>query len=64
MKKQFIIVAFDNADDSYIVDDLNKLIEEMYSVELGYGKSIELVRQWFMNNHKVFEITGEVKEIN
>jgi hypothetical protein len=64
MKRQFIVVSNDDTSFNYIVNDLNGLIEEMYSVELADGESIELVRKWFMDNHKVFEVIGEVREIN
>ena len=64
MKRQFIVVSNDDTSFNYIVNDLNGLIEEMYSVELANGESIERVRKWFMDTHKVFEVIGEAREIN
>ena len=64
MKKQFIVVAFDNAEDCYVVEDLLMLINEMYEVELMNGKSFDEVSEMFYSYHKVFEVNGEVKELN
>lgn len=64
MKKQFLVFDLFDTPNYYIVDDLNSLITEMYECELGYGETLETVTEWFNNNHKVFEVIGEIKEMN
>ena len=64
MKKQFIVVAIDNAEDCYVVDNLKTLISDMYEAELLNGITFNSVTHMFFSYHKVFEINGEVKELN
>ena len=64
MKKQFLVIDVFDTPNYYIVDDLDSLINEMYEVELLNGKSFETVSGWFNDNHKVFEVNGEIKEMN
>ena len=61
--KKYLVVAFENADDSYIVEDLNGLIKEMYEHELNY-EPFSAVHKKFFSYHKVFEIEGTIKELN
>ena len=61
MKTQFLVI--NKYDESYIVDDLDALKSEMYECELLEGKDLETVKGWFFENHKVFEIKGEYKEL-
>ena len=61
--KKYLVVCFDDANDSYIVEDLNSLINEMYEPELE-RESYESVSKKFYSYHKVFEIEGEIKELN
>jgi hypothetical protein len=62
MKKQFVAIE-KSGDFNYIVDDLNDLINEMYECELSNGESFETVKQWFFENHIVFESDSEIKEV-
>ena len=57
MKKQFIVIE-EGTGDFFIVDDLRKLIVEMY--EEYTGKTEES----FYRIHKVIEVIGEIKELN
>jgi hypothetical protein len=61
--KKYLVVCFDDVNDSYIVEDLNGLINEMYESELE-RESFESVSEKFYSFHKVFEIEGEIKELN
>jgi len=57
MKKQFIVIE-EGTSDYYIVDDLKKLITEMY------GEYNDKNEDSFYNVHKVIEVIGEIKELN
>jgi hypothetical protein len=63
MKKQFLVIYLNDVSFSYIVDNLDDLINEMYEVELLNGEPIEVVHNWFNDNHKVFQINGEIVEL-
>ena len=62
--KQYLVIAFNDANDSYIVEDLLSLINEMYEVELMNGKTFDEVSNMFYSYHKVYEIDGTIKELN
>lgn len=62
--KKYLVVCFDDANDSYVVNDLDSLINEMYVCELNEGESIDEVNNKFYAHHKVFEINGEIIELN
>ena len=64
MKKQFLVIDVFDTPNYYIVDDLDSLINEMYEVDLLNGESFETVSKWFNKNHRVFEVNGEIKEMN
>ncbi len=61
--KKYLVISFDDVNDSYIVEDLNVLIKEIYEDDLNYI-SIEDISRKFFSYHKVFEIKGEIKELN
>jgi hypothetical protein len=61
--KQFIIIDLNDPHYSYIVNDLEELIKEMYEPELE-RELFEDVSKKFYSSHKVFEINGEIKELN
>jgi len=61
--KKYLVVAFDDGSDCYIVDNLKELIEEMYEPELE-RESYESVSNKFFRFHKVFEVEGTIKELN
>ena len=63
MKKQFLVFDLFDTPNYYLVDDLNSLITEMYECELE-RETLETVTKWFNDNHKVFEVIGEIKELN
>ena len=63
--KKYLVISFDDVNDSYIVEDLNVLIKEIYEFELVQDKELfESVSKKFFSYHKVFEIIGEIKELN
>lgn len=57
MKKQFIVIEKGTGDFN-IVDDLRKLIVEMYDEYTGETE------ESFYRIHKVIEVIGEIKELN
>ena len=62
--KKYLVIYFNDVNDSYIVEDLLLLINEMYEVELLNGEDFDSVDKKFYSYHKVFEINGEIKELN
>ena len=62
--KKYLVIAFEDANDSYYVEDLLSLINEMYEVELMNGKTFDEVSNMFYSYHKVYEIDGTIKELN
>ena len=63
MKQQFLVIDLNDAYEYYTVENLESLISEMYECELETN-SLEQVTEWFNETHKVFQIAGEIKEIN
>jgi hypothetical protein len=61
---KYLIIEVKDVFCNYIVDDLDSFIEEVYEVDLLNGVSKDKVKEWFNNNFKVFEINGEIKELN
>jgi hypothetical protein len=61
---KYLVIDVNDVSFNYVVDDLDSLIKEMYEVELLNGKSEDEVKEYFNSSHKVFEINGEVKELN
>jgi len=61
---KYLVIDVNDISFNYVVDDLDSLIKEMYEVELLSGKSENEIKGYFNNNHKVFEINGEIKELN
>ena len=63
--KKYLVVSSENGNDFYIVDDLKELIEEMYEFEVVQKEeSFESISEKFYRFYQVFEITGEIKELN
>jgi hypothetical protein len=62
MKKQFIVIE-EGTSDYYIVNDLKKLITEMYE---EYYEKNDSTEDSFYRVHKVIEIKGEfeITEMN
>jgi len=59
---KYLVVNLKDANDFFLVDDLEKLIREMYSQELyeEWEKHFETVEGWFFENYKVFK--GSISE--
>lgn len=51
---QYLVIAFDDAEDSYIVSDLDDLISQMYDGD-------EEGEMKFYRFHKVYKIEGNFK---
>lgn len=64
MNVKYLVIEMDDIEMNYVVDDLDELIKEVYEVELLNGESEDNVKKYFNNNFKVFEIKGEIKELN
>ena len=63
--KKYLVVSSENGNDFYIVDDLKELIEEMYEFEVVQNEeSFESISEKFYRFYQVFEINGEIKELN
>jgi hypothetical protein len=61
--KKYLVVNIEDANDFYIVDDLNSLIIEMYECELE-NNTFSVVEGWFKETHKVFVSNSVIEEVN
>ena len=59
--KNYLVVNIEDANDFYIVDDLNSLIVEMYEQEL-FDNAFSVVEGWFYETHKVFTSNSNIEE--
>jgi hypothetical protein len=59
--KNYLVVNVDDANDFYLVNDLNELIKEMYECEL-FEKEFEEVKGMFFECFKVFVSESEIIE--
>jgi hypothetical protein len=59
--KNYLVVNIDDANDFYLVNDLNELIKEMYECEL-FEKEFEEVERMFFECFKVFNSESEIIE--
>ena len=57
----YLVVNIEDANDFYLVNDVNELINEMYSQEL-YDNDFEIVKGWFLENYKVFISNSDIEE--
>ena len=57
----YLVVNIEDANEFYLVNDVNELINEMYSQEL-YDNDFETVKGWFLENYKVFISKSNIKE--
>lgn len=62
MKKQYLVIDINDTSFTYIVDNLDSLINEIYEVELMNGETIEQINYCFYMNYKVFVIEGTIVE--
>ena len=59
--KNYLVVNINDANDFYLVSDLNQLIKEMYECEL-FEKDFEEVKGMFFECVKVFTSESEIIE--
>lgn len=57
----YLVVNIEDANDFYLVDDVNALIVEMYECELE-NNTFSVVEGWFYETHKVFFSESSIKE--
>ena len=57
----YLVVNIEDANDFYLVNDVNELINEMYSQEL-FDNDFEIVKGWFLENYKVFVSNSDIEE--
>ena len=60
--KNYLVVSIEDANDFYLVSDLDELIKEMYSQEL-FDNEFEVVKGWFFGNFKVFVSDSDIEEV-
>ena len=60
--KNYLVVSIEDANDFYLVSDLDELISEMYSQEL-FDNKFEVVKGWFFGNFKVFVSDSDIEEV-
>ena len=61
--KKYLVVNIEDANDFYVVDDLNALIVEMYECELE-NNTFSVVEEWFKETHKVFFSDSVIEELS
>ena len=59
--KNYLVVNINDANDFYLVSDLDELIKEMYECEL-FEKEFEEVERMFFECFKVFTSESEIIE--
>jgi len=59
--KNYLVVNINDANDFYLVSNLNQLIKEMYECEL-FEKEFEEVERMFFECFKVFTSESEIIE--
>ena len=57
----YLVVNIEDANDFYLVDDVNALIVEMYECELE-DNTFSVVERWFKETHKVFVSNSVIEE--
>ena len=58
----YLVVNIEDGYEFYLVNDVNELINEMYSQEL-YDNDFETVKGWFFSNYKVFVSNSNIIEL-
>ena len=61
--KKYLVVNIEDANDFYVVDNLNALIVEMYECELE-NNTFSVVEEWFKETHKVFVSDSVIEELS
>ena len=57
----YLVVNIEDGNEFYLVNDVNELINEMYSQEL-YDNDFETVKGWFLEIYKVFISNSDIEE--
>ena len=57
----YLVVNIEDANEFYLVNDVNELINEMYSQEL-YDNDFETVKGQFLEVYKVFISNSDIEE--
>ena len=57
----YLVVNIEDGNEFYLVNDVNELINEMYSQEL-YDNDFEIVKGWFLEVYKVFFSNSDIEE--
>jgi hypothetical protein len=57
----YLVVNIEDANEFYLVNDVNELINEMYSQEL-FDNDFEIIKGWFLENYKVFFSNSDIEE--
>ena len=57
----YLVVCIEDGNEFYLVNDVNELINEMYSQEL-YDNDFETVKGWFLEVYKVFFSNSDIEE--
>ena len=60
--KTYLVVDIERAYEFYTVNDLDALINDMYSCEL-VDNSFDVVKGWFFENYKVFVSDSNIEEV-
>ena len=58
----YLVVNIEDGNEFYLVNDVNELINEMYSQEL-FDNEFEVVKGWFFDNYKVFVSNSNIIEL-
>jgi hypothetical protein len=57
----YLVVCIEDGNEFYLVNDVNELINEMYSQEL-FDNDFEIIKGWFLENYKVFISNSDIEE--
>lgn len=60
--KTYLVIDVERADEFDTVNDLDALINDMYSCEL-VDNSFDVVKGWFFENYKVFVSDSNIEEV-
>ena len=60
--KTYLVIDVERADEFDTVNDLDALINDMYSCEL-VDNSFDVVKGWFFQNYKVFVSDNNIEEV-
>jgi|Laugrespbdmm15sd_2_1035082.scaffolds.fasta_scaffold36681_1 hypothetical protein len=59
--KKYLVVDIKDANDFFMIDDLNALISELYERELE-DNTFDVVKGWFKKNYKIFVSESNIEE--